>query len=178
ARRRSVRLVRKLCAARASELSGQRVPTNQARSTSRPGRRVSRARIQCPLRERRRGRASPFTQTWNGPNRLRTSGADVGHDIFTPSGLPLPGGVLAPPEVAFRYRVTLFLAARVLCRDARLVECGLRSVARPMGPRVGPIEAQVGRQRLATWATTAFGGVAMGSHVLDELLAGRAAARP
>src|SRR5262249_21187338 len=107
---------------------GQRVPISQARSTSRPCRRVSRARIQCPLRERRRGKASPFTRTWNGPNRPRISG-DVGHDIFTTSGLPLPGAILAPPALAFRYRVTLFLAVRVLRRDARLVECG-RNVER------------------------------------------------
>jgi hypothetical protein len=72
--RRSVRQLRKLWAAWAEELSGQRVPATQERSTSRPPRSASEASSQCPLRERRRGRGLPLICTSNGPNRQRLSG--------------------------------------------------------------------------------------------------------
>src|SRR5439155_1103591 len=73
----SFSVLRRLANAAASGLSGQSIPTNHPRSTSRPARSASRARSHCPLRERRRGSGAPSTRTSNGPNRQMTSETGV-----------------------------------------------------------------------------------------------------
>ena len=73
------------------------MPANQVRSTSRPCRRRSKDSTHCPLRERRRGRGSPFRWSSNGPAVTRGFGAvytDVDQDqthftYFDTAGNPL-----------------------------------------------------------------------------------------